>query len=82
MFESPDGKIFQDDRDLDLHYFNERFENVSVLHVTVRGLKTNFENFRNLLSNASSSFNIICLTETWRSNSETIYSSYFGALPH
>ena len=74
-FESPDGKIFQDDRDLDLNYFNEinipgkettylsetdrksflyekqRFENVSVLHVNIRGLKTNFENFRNILNN-------------------------------
>ena len=73
LFESQDGKIFQDDRDPDLDYFDEinisskemayinetdmkaflyetqRFENVSVLHVNIRGLKTNFENFRNLL---------------------------------
>ena len=57
-FESPDGKMFQDDRNRDLNYFNgtniprrettyinetdvinfpyetQRFENVSVLHVT------------------------------------------------
>ena len=70
-FESQDGKIYQDDRDPDLNYFDEinisskettyinktdvktflyetqRFENVSVLHVNMRGLKTNFENFRN-----------------------------------
>ena len=100
-FESPDGKIFQDDRDPDLNYFDEinirskettylnetdikdflyetkRFENVSVLHVNIRGLKTNFENFRNLLNNTGTSFNIICLTETWCSNSEIINSTYF-----
>ena len=48
-----------------------------VLHVTFRGLKTNFENFRNLLNNTGSAFNIICLTETWCSNSEIINSSCF-----
>ena len=43
----------------------QRFENVSVLHVNIRGLKTNFENFHNLLNNTGSTFKIICLTETW-----------------
>ena len=100
-FESPDGKIFQDDRDPDLNYFDEinipskektylndtdiknflyetqRFGNFSVLHVNIRGLKTNSENFRNLLNNTRTSFNIICLTETWCSNCEIINSSYF-----
>ena len=54
-----------------------RFEKVSVLHIKIRGLKTNFENFRNLLDNTGSSFNIICLMETWCSNSEIIISTYF-----
>ena len=95
-FESPDGKIFQDDKYPDLNYFDEinipsnetiyiieflyetqRFENISVLHVNIRGLETNFENFRNLLNNTGSSFNIISLTETWCSNAEIINSSYF-----
>ena len=40
-------------------------------------MKTNFENFRNLLNNTGSSFTIICLTETWCSNSQIISSSYF-----
>ena len=99
LFESPDGKIFPNDRDPDLNYFDEtnipsketiylnetdiknflyetqRFENVSVLHVNIRGLKTNFENFYNLLNNTGTSFNIICLTETWCSNSEIINRS-------
>ena len=100
-FEFPDVKIFQDDRDPDLNYFDEinipgkkrinknetdikiflhekqRFDNVSVLHVNKRGLKINFQNFRNLLKNTGSSFNIVCLTETWCSNSEIINSFYF-----
>ena len=87
-FESQDGKIFQDDRDPNLNYFDEInilskettyindadiknflykvqiFENICVLHVNIRGLKNNFENFRNLLNNTGSSFNITCLTET------------------
>ena len=87
-FESQDGKIFQDDRDPNLNYFDEInilskettyindadiknflykvqiFENICVLHVHIRGLKNNFENFRNLLNNTGSSFNITCLTET------------------
>ena len=53
------------------------FENFSDLYVNIRRLKTNFENFRNLLNNTGSSFNVICLTETWCSNSEIINSSYF-----
>ena len=58
-------------------YKTQRFENVSVLHVNIRGLKTNFENFPSLLNNTGTSFNIIFLTETWCSNSEIINSSYF-----
>ena len=58
-------------------YETQRFENVSVLHVNIRGLKINFENFRNLLNNTGSSFDIICLTETWCSNPEIINSLYF-----
>ena len=53
------------------------FENFSDLYVNIRRLKTNFENFRNLLNNTGSSFNVICLTETCCSNSEIINSFYF-----
>ena len=53
-------------------YETNRFENIFVLHVNIRGLKANFENFCNLLNNTGSSFNIICLTGTWCSNSEII----------
>ena len=43
----------------------------------IRGLKTNFEIFYNLLSNTGFSFNIICLTKTCCSNYEIINSSSF-----
>ena len=42
----------------------QRFENVSVLHVNIRGLKTNFEKLHNLLNNTGTSFDIIDLMET------------------
>ena len=44
-------------------YETQRIENISVLHINIRGLKTNFENFCNLLNNNSSSFSINCLME-------------------
>ena len=53
-----------------LLYQTQRFENNSVLHVNIRGLKSNFENFSNLFNNNGSSFIIIYSTETWNSNSE------------
>ena len=64
LFESPDGNIFQDERDSDLNYFDElsisskettyinqtdiknfrnetqRLQDIPVLHVSIRGLKT------------------------------------------
>ena len=60
-------------------YETHIFENIPVLRVNIRGLKTypNFENFRNVLNNTGSSFNIICLTETWCSNFEIINSYCF-----
>ena len=36
-------------------YETQRFESISVLHVNIRGLKTKFENFGNLLNNKGSS---------------------------
>ena len=53
-----------------LLYQTQRFENNSVLHVNIRGLKSNFENFSNLFNNNGSSFIIIYSTETWNSNTE------------
>ena len=57
-------------------YETQRFENVSALDVNIRRLKTNFENFRNILSNTGSSLHIICLAEIWCCNSEVNNSPY------
>jgi hypothetical protein len=37
----------------------------SLLHVNIRSLQKNFENFKEMLTNIQNSFKIICLTETW-----------------
>ena len=72
--EVPGGRIFQEDRDLYLNYFdrrniqnkettylnktqfknflyeNERFENAFILYIDIRALKTNSENFCNVMN--------------------------------
>ena len=50
-----------------LQKFAENFENenLSILHLNIRSLNANFENFKNLLQESKSVFNIICLSETW-----------------
>ena len=37
----------------------------SVLHLNIRSMKKNFENFKEFLKNVSVSFSTICLSETW-----------------
>ena len=42
----------------------DKDENVSLLHLNIRNINTNFENFKMFLSNLSLSFSIICFSET------------------
>ena len=44
----------------------------SVLHLDIRSMKKNFENFREFLKNLSVSFGDICLSETWFVSQEEI----------
>ena len=37
----------------------------SILHLNIRSMQKNFENFKDFLLNLNSNFHIICLTETW-----------------
>ena len=37
----------------------------SVLHLNIRSMKKNFENFKDFLKNLSVSFSAICLSEAW-----------------
>ena len=49
----------------------------SVLHLNIRSMKKNFENFKEFLENLSVSFSAICLSETWcESQDESQNSNY------
>ena len=43
----------------------KEYENLSLLHLNIRSIQANFENFHHLLEESNFSFNIICLSETW-----------------
>ena len=53
-------------------------KSLSILHVNIRSLKKNFENFKLLLSNLSFCFKIICLTETWSKDQNMTQNSLFN----
>ena len=49
----------------------------SVLHLNIRSMNKNFENFKEFLKNVSVSFSAICLSETWfESQDESQNSNY------
>ena len=49
----------------------------SVLHLNIRSMKKNFENFKEFLKNLRVSFSAICLSETWcESQNESQNSNY------
>ena len=58
-----------------------KYENISLLHLNIRSLNANFENFRNLLEECNFCFNVICLTETWSSDDDFNSNSIY-ILPH
>ena len=45
-------------------------EKFNVLHVNIESIKRNFENLKALLEECEFVFNIICVSETWCSNTE------------
>ena len=53
----------------------EQYDNISALHVNIRSIKHNFDKLTELLDESKSSFNIVCLTETWCSDEEMINNS-------
>ena len=54
---------FQEDIKQTLFETTQR-ENLSLFHLNIRSLNTNFDDLKNLLQESNFSFNIICLTET------------------
>ena len=41
-----------------------------MLHLNIRSINANFENFKSLLEETDYSFNIICLSETWSTDKD------------
>ena len=48
----------------------KEYDNLSLIHVNIRSMNSNFEKLCDLLLNCSNSFNIICVTETWSTYNE------------
>ena len=76
----PDSRYF-DETDYDSKYFhmNEintflkdptRHENLSLLHLHIRSLRSNLGDFHTLLEESKHPSNVICLTETWLNDHE------------
>ena len=70
-----DGQYFQNlnapyynlaDAKVNLNKSKNKF---SIIHVNLRSMKKNFEEFRDLLAELQFSFSMICITETWLANS-------------
>ena len=47
-----------------------QYENLSLLHLSTRSLRSNLDGFHTLLEESKHSFNVTCLTETWRNDHE------------
>ena len=45
-------------------------ENLSLLELNIRSLRSNLDYFHTLLEESKHSFNVICLTETWLNDHE------------
>ena len=62
--------------DLQKFLGDDKDENVSVLHLNIRSINKNFENFKMFLSNLNFSFSTICFSETWLNDSNVDNSNY------
>ena len=55
----------------------KKYDNLSLIHVSIRSMNSNFEKLHDLLLNCSNSFNIICVTETWSTDNDIKNNSNF-----
>ena len=60
---------------------NGSADTLSILHLNIRSIKKNFENFRLFLSTLSFDFSIICFSDTWLDKS-SLTSQSLNELPH
>ena len=55
----------------------KKYDNLSLIHVNIRSMNSNFEKLHDLLLNCSNSFNIICVTEAWSTDKDFKDNSNF-----
>ena len=55
---------------------DEKHQNVSVLHLNIKSINKNFDNFKMFLLNPNLSFSIICFSEKWLNDSNEDNSNY------
>ena len=53
-------------------YDIKKHESLSLIHLNIRSMDSNFDKIHNLFLNCSNSFNIICVTEAWYTDKETL----------
>ena len=47
----------------------ENSETINAIHVNIRNLSKNFDNLLDILRDSNNSFNVLCITETWCTDS-------------
>ena len=62
--------------ELQIFLGDEKAENISVLHLNIRSINKNSENFKMFLLNLNFNFSIICFSETWLNDSNVDNSNY------
>ena len=58
-------------------YDIKKYDNLSLIHVNIRSMNSNFEKLHYLLLNCSKSFNIICVTEAWSADNSNFHLPNF-----
>ena len=53
----------------------ENSDTINAIHVNIRSLSKNFDNLLDILRDSNYSFNILCITETWCTDSTLKNSS-------
>ena len=59
------------------NFLDNSSDQFSVLHLNIRSIKKNFENFKLFLNSINFTFSVICLSETWWDDLATIEKSLF-----
>ena len=63
--------------EIDKSFKNFSTESFSVLHLNIRSINKNFEDFQDFYKSLNTKFSTICLTETWANDSDINHNSLF-----